>query len=136
MIGVLIVTHSPLADALLESSKMIGGDDIENCKTLTLTLGEDLEAFSDRFVSLVDSLNDGDGVLVLADLFAGTPANIAMRNMKERNFECISGVNLGMLLEVLSARNFMSMEELKKTAIHSAQLSIVDIGEKLFGGAI
>lgn len=136
MIGILVVTHSPLASALIESSKMIAGDEIKQCEALVLTLGEDLDDFSLRFQKAIEDVDSGEGVLVLVDLFAGTPANVAMRAMRNRRFECITGVNLGMLLEVLTSRTFMTMEELKKAAIEAGKSTIVDIGEKLFGGNV
>lgn len=136
MIGILVVTHSPLANALIESSKMIAGEEINQCEALTLTLGEDLDVFNSNFLQAVDSVDSGDGVLVLVDLFAGTPANVAMRAMRNRKFECISGVNLGMLLEVLTSRTFMTMEDLKSAAKEAGKSTIVDIGEKLFGGNV
>ena len=133
MIGVLIVTHSPLAKALLESSKMIAGDILENCEWLTLNLGEDLDEFANEFQEKLNLLDSDEGVLVLVDLFSGTPANIAMRALRNNKFECVSGVNLGMLLEVLTSRYYMKLDELKEVAIQAGKDTIVDISGKLKG---
>lgn len=133
MIGVFIITHSPLAKALIESSKMIAGDNLENCDWLTLNLGEDLDEFANKFQEKLDLLDLGEGVLVLVDLFSGTPANIAMRALRNRNFECVSGVNLGMLLEVLTSRSYMTLDELKEVAIQAGKDTVVDISGKLKG---
>lgn len=134
MIGVLIMTHSILGSALMESSKMILGEDIRKCFAHTLTLGEDIEEFEERFCELLDLLDDGDGVLVMTDLFAGTPANVAMRSMRERRFQCISGVNLGMVLEVLTVRDGQSLEEVKNAALQAAKDSVVDVSGRVRGG--
>lgn len=133
MIGILVATHSPLASSLIESCKMIMGDHILNCRSICLTLGEDLENYETEFVRHLDELDEGEGVLVLVDLFAGTPANIAMRGLKHRNYECVSGVNLGMLLEVLSSRTCQSLDILKKTAFDAGRETIVDISGKVKG---
>lgn len=134
MVGVLIVTHSPLAKALLESSQMIIGEDIKQCCAHTLILGQDMSDFEGKFNVYLDTLDDGDGVLVMVDLFAGTPANVAMRSMKDKNFECLSGVNLGMVVEALTSRNYLSLNDVKKAALEAGKLSIVDIREKIMEG--
>lgn len=133
MVGILIATHSLLSEALIESSRMIMGEQIEKCETMALTLGEDLEDFEEKFCRRLDALDEGDGVLVMVDLFAGTPANTAMRSMRERNFECISGVNLAMVLEALASRNYQSLKEVKEAALEAARQSIVDVGKIVKG---
>lgn len=131
MVGVLLVSHAPLADALIESAKMIMGEDIERYATLPLTLGEDLDLYRERFLKAIHELNDGDGVLVLADLFAGTPANVALQNLQQERYGLLSGVNLAMAIEALSNREDATLEEVKANALQAARVSLVDINERL-----
>ena len=83
MVGVLLIAHGALAQSLVESAKMIMGDDIPNYRALQLEIGADLEQYKSDFLTAVRELNTGDGVLVLADLFAGTPANTALQNLRQ-----------------------------------------------------
>ncbi len=131
MVGILVVSHEPLASALLESAKMIMGDTLPQCDAHTLILGQDLDAFESELLRKAAMLDGGEGVLVLADLFAGTPANTAMRAMRERTLALVSGVNLGMLIEALSCREGASIDEVRDAALEAAHASIVDIGGKL-----
>ena len=71
------------------------------------------------------------GVLVLADLFAGTPANVALRNLRQESYEVITGANLAMVIEAISNREDATLEEVKENAMQAARVSMVDIKEKL-----
>lgn len=133
MVGVLLIAHGALAQSLVESAKMIMGDDIPNYRALQLEIGADLEQYNSDFLTAVRELNTGDGVLVLADLFAGTPANTALQNLRQEGYGLLTGANLAMVVEALSNRDGMTLEEVKEAALEAAKASMVDINQKLKG---
>ncbi len=130
MVGVLLTAHGALAPAYLQSARMIAGEDLPHCAALELTPGEDLELYKARFLQAVRSLDGGEGVLVLADLFAGTPANVALQNLPQERYGLVTGANLGMVIEALSCREGAALSELKERALLAARTSIVDMNEK------
>ena len=76
MIGLVLVAHGPLPDALLESAAMIAGE-FESIATLSLMPGDSLDELIDRIRAAAEGVDSGDGVLILLDLFGGTPSNAA-----------------------------------------------------------
>lgn len=130
MVGVLLIAHGALAQSLVESAKMIMGDDIPNYRALQLEIGADLEQYKSDFLTAVRELNTGDGVLVLADLFAGTPANTALQNLRQEGYGLLTGANLAMVVEALSNRDDFTLEEVKVNALEAAKVSIVDVSER------
>ena len=114
MIGVLVLTHGDLAQGLLSSVELIIGKP-EKCKCYGLYHGDDIEAFKEEVLGLIKGLDDGDGVVVFSDLYCASPYNaaaISSKYLNESNYRSISGVNLPMLIEAISMRESMSLEEL------------------------
>lgn len=103
MLGILLVSHGDLADGLLSSAKMFFGDEIENIDTLALRMQTPIEEFQSALAAKVKKLDQGSGVLILADLFGGTPCNQSLLLASDR-VHVISGANLTMLLELLGLR--------------------------------
>ena len=131
MVGILLIAHGSLAEGFARSAEMIMGDDFPQYRALCLETGMDIEEYNECFVRAVRELNTGDGVLVLADLFAGTPANVALRNLRKESYEVITGANLAMVIEAISNREDATLEEVKENAMQAARVSMVDIKEKL-----
>ena len=104
MIGILIVTHGQIGSSLLESAAQI----IDASPRLTATLGvsrnDDLDDLVLRVRRLVKQLDEGDGVLVLTDIFGATPGNVIARILEDGRVEGVSGLSLPMLLRVLTSR--------------------------------
>ncbi len=131
MIGILIVSHAPLASAFIESAKMIIGEDLPPCDSLNLAIGQDMDVFDKVLKEKLISLDFGDGVLVLADLFAGSPANAVAYRLNCPNVELITGANLGMVIEALSSASESGLTELKDMVLEAGQASIVDVGKRI-----
>jgi PTS system mannose-specific IIA component len=127
MVGVLIITHGPLASALLESSAMLIGKN-DHVETLSLAEGCDMTELNSRILESVQRLDTGSGVLILTDLFAGTPSNLVLRAYRsiKTKCECISGTNLPMVLEALEDRE-RSLDEIKKSIISEGKDAIRDL---------
>jgi len=115
MIGVLIVTHGNFGEELLRSAELIIGKQ-KNVKTLGLNHGDDVEELYKKVQDHIKLLDEGEGVLVLTDLFGGSTSNVTARNMNNANFESLTGLNLPMLLEALDSRMNNDLKELTKRA--------------------
>lgn len=122
---IVVITHGNLASALVETSKLIIGDECE-IDTLGLFLGDNPEEFRTYVSDLIDKNLTDEGLLVFSDLYGGTPANLIMMKMNElkcpEKLKCFVGVNLPILLEAISLSRFMRIDEV------SAHLEDVSAG--------
>lgn len=104
MIGVLVISHGAIGEALLASAAQILGAPAQ-AAALGVARGDDPEAVLERARELAARLDEGDGLLVLTDMFGATPCNVASRLLADGRIEGVSGVSLPMLIRVLSGRN-------------------------------
>ena len=130
MIGIVLAAHGPLPGAFLESTTMILGD-VPQVAGVSLMPGDSLEGLVDRLRAAVNEVNTGDGVLLLLDIFGGTPANAAAFLAQQvSDVRAVTGMNLPMLLETFIARmSTDKLEALAETAFSAAQAGITDIGK-------
>jgi mannose PTS system EIIA component len=105
VIGVLIVTHGRIGEAVLASATQILGAPQQRVATLGVSRIDDPERMAERARGMVAKLDSGDGVLVLTDIFGATPGNVVARLLADGRVEGVAGVSLPMLLRVLSGRN-------------------------------
>lgn len=115
MIGVLIVSHGNLAREIFDTACMILGEQ-ENVKTISLMYDDDIKKFTNKVLAFTQELDQGDGVIVLSDLFGGSPNNSVLATSRLHSIKAITGVNLPMLIECLSSREFLSIDELVESA--------------------
>ncbi len=102
VIGLVIVSHGRLAEALLETASEIVGP-FERARALNVSRSEQLEEIEARIRSAVRHVDTGDGVLIMADMFGGTAANVSLQLVGEHHVEVVTGANLPMLLKLASA---------------------------------
>ena len=105
MIGVLIVTHGEIGRSILDSAAQILGAAPQQAATLSVWRQDDPDDLAARARELLVSIDAGDGVLVLTDIFGATPGNVVSRLLEDGRVEGVSGVSLPMLLRVLTGRN-------------------------------
>ena len=105
MIGVLVVTHGSIGEALLTSATQILGAPPQQVGTLSVWRQDDPDDLVLRARELLEGLDAGDGVLVLTDIFGATPGNVVSRLLEDGRIEGVSGASLPMLLRVLTGRN-------------------------------
>jgi len=117
LISILIVPHGELAAGMLNALQMLTGEQ-ERVAALGLLESEAPEDLVERVRESIDSLDDGDGVLIAVDLFGATPFHASSRLFLEsdKKIEVITGVNLPMLAEIMVNREDASLEELVKQA--------------------
>jgi PTS system ascorbate-specific IIA component len=105
MIGILIVAHGAFGEALIHSASHVLGKRPLRVRQVGVTVHDDPEAILPQAKDLVRQLDEGDGVLVLTDIYGATPGNIALRLLVPGRVEGISGVNLPMLVRALTYRD-------------------------------
>lgn len=99
MISVLIVTHGRLAAELLAAGQTIAGE-LRNFRALSLDWSEGIDEARRRIAEEIAAIDQGDGVLVLTDMFGDTPSNAAISLRREGRVEVVSGVNLPMVVRL------------------------------------
>lgn len=104
MIGIILVTHGNFGESLLNAASMIMGDD-ENCCALDVDVSRPMNEIIEELKKRVKELDSGSGVIILTDMFGGTPTNISLSLLTQGQTEVITGVNLPMLLKTFSGRN-------------------------------
>ncbi len=127
----LIMTHGKLAGSLYETVRFIYGS-TEGLAYLDMPEPFDKNAYEATLEKIV-SENEKEGILILCDLFGGSPFLTSAKILKEhfQQVELVTGVNLGMLLELMTNIESASIEELKQIAVNSGKDGIVDIKERL-----
>lgn len=105
MIGVLVITHEDLGDHLIRCATHVMGEKPTKLEYLSVFVHHEPDEIYAQAQSLIHSLNSGTGVLVFSDMYGATPCNIAARLVNPGVVECVSGVNLPMLIRTLTYRN-------------------------------
>lgn len=112
MIGVLVVTHCRLGDAMIEAAEFIIGERPEAMIAVSIDLKEDASKLRRKIADGIKRLKGDDGILILTDMFGGTPSNLSYSFLEEGRIEVISGVNLPILIRAVSARKNQPLSEL------------------------
>ena len=115
MIGLVLVTHGALANEFKSALEHVVGPQ-EQVETIAIGPDDDMEQRREDILRSVDAADQGDGVVILTDMFGGTPSNLAISVMQNRTVEVIAGVNLPMLVKLARVRGDMSMEDAVKAA--------------------
>lgn len=105
MIGILIITHGVLGESLMECATHVLGSPPEQLAALAVSKHDDPNTFLPKALALVAKLNSGDGVLVLSDIYGATPCNIVAKLLQPGSVEGVAGVNLPMLVRVITYRH-------------------------------
>jgi len=115
MIGILLITHGDLGKEFIKSSELIIGKQ-QSVSALGLFHGDSIDEFNNTVKNNIVKMDEGQGVLVLVDIFGGSPSNVTFLNLKEIgdkvNFKCITGVNMPMFLEACMMRSMLGIDEL------------------------
>ena len=115
MIGIVLVTHGRLADELVSALEhVVGGQ--EKIATVCIGPEDDMEKRRAEILESIIKTDDGGGVILLTDMFGGTPSNLAISVMDKANVEVIAGVNLPMLIKLASVRTNNSIDEAAQAA--------------------
>ena len=133
MIGVVIVTHGALAEAFLSVTEHVVGKQ-EQIKAIGIGPEEDAELARDRILAAIKDVDSGKGVIVLTDMFGGTPSNLAISVMKGDGLDVIAGVNLPMMIKLMSVRGKLPLAEVVAQA-QDAACKYINLAGNLLGKA-
>jgi len=112
MIGVVIVTHCRLAEELIAAARLVIGEELKQFQPVAIGPSEGTEDIREKIIGAIRKVDEGQGVLILTDMYGGTPSNISLSFLEERKIEVITGVNLPMLLKLATHHNDMDLEKL------------------------
>ena len=129
-VGIVIATHGDLAHALQRNAEMIVGPQ-DGVVPLGLDPPDTPESLKAALLEAIDRVDRGSGVLVLVDLFGGTPSQVAARCSARRPVAIAAGVNLPMLLDTLINRTRLTAPELAALAVESGAAGVVDVSARL-----
>lgn len=115
MIGLLLVTHGELATSFLSALEHVVGKQ-DQMATICIEADDDIEVRRQELSLKLDQINTGDGVLILTDMFGGTPSNLAISFLKKGKVEAVSGLNLPMLIRLAHYREHESLDDLAAEA--------------------
>jgi PTS system mannose-specific IIA component len=115
MIGLVLVTHGALAVEFKSALEHVVGPQ-EFVQTVAIGPDDDMEERRDDILKSVDAADQGNGVIILTDMFGGTPSNLAISVMQTRAVEVIAGVNLPMLVKLARIRGDLSIKDAVRVA--------------------
>ncbi|MEQ1640934.1 MAG: PTS sugar transporter subunit IIA [Novosphingobium sp.] len=110
MIGLILVTHGKLAEEFVAAMQHVVGRQ-EAVRTVCIGPNDDMEARRTEISVAIKAVDEGQGVIILTDLFGGTPSNLAISLMKKGKVEVIAGINLPMLIRLAKARGCMDLDK-------------------------
>jgi PTS system mannose-specific IIA component len=113
MIGVVVVTHGQLATELVNAAETIVGD-LPRFAAVSIGWHDTVELAREEIAQAVARVDSGTGVIVLTDMFGGTPSNLAITFLAEGRVEVITGVNLPMLLKLAGTREVADLRDLAR----------------------
>jgi PTS system mannose-specific IIA component len=116
MIGIVLVTHGRLAEEFIHATEHVVGKQ-KAVRAVCIGPDDDMEQRRKEIMEAVDAVDSGAGVVVLTDMFGGTPSNLAISIMDRAKVEVIAGVNLPMLIKLASVRESDDLA----AAVHEAQ---------------
>nr|WP_277989403.1 PTS sugar transporter subunit IIA [Enterococcus hulanensis] len=132
--GILVVTHGEMATGLMDSLSLIMGEQ-EDYQTLGLKHGDDIVEFSEKIQAGICELDQGEGVLVLVDLFSASPYNqaaMSFNKLKDHKYRLVSGVNLPMLIEAFNQRMIgADLETMYQAAMNAGKDGIKEFLEEM-----
>ena len=115
MIGMVLVTHGRLAEEFIAATEhVVGGQDA--MKAVCIEADDDMDQRRNEIKNAIDSIDSGDGVVLLTDMFGGTPSNLAISLFQKGKVEVLAGINLPMLIKLASIRQSVSLEEAVEAA--------------------
>ena len=131
MIGLVLATHGNLGTELLASAQMIIGP-VRNARAVSITQQSSMESIRDAIAAAIaEVVQDGHGVIIVTDMFGGTPANVSMTFLEPLRVEVLTGVNLPMLLKFFNSQESLALDELAGILKSYGQQSIALASEYL-----
>ena len=133
MIGIVVVSHGKLARELVAATEHVVGEQ-DRFRSISIEVEDDIEARRDQIRETAKACDAGKGVIILTDMFGGTPSNLAMSVMSGgTNIEVLSGVNLPMLIKLASVRDSATLSDAVDQAQESGR-KYISIASRVLAG--
>ena len=130
MIGLLIISHCEVGKEFLNAAELIVGS-LESADAISITQLTESKEMLTSISKKIKALDSGQGVLILTDMFGGTPSNLSLSFLKEEMVEVLTGVNLPMVIAVAQDRDRLTLKELGEKAEQAGRRSIALAGNLL-----
>ena len=132
MIGLVLVTHGQLAKEFVAAMEHVVGP---QAQMISICIGpdDDMEQRRKDIMDAVDAVSQGDGVILLTDMFGGTPSNLAISIMDKAKVEVIAGINLPMLIKLASVRETATLADAVEQAQNSGR-KYISVASKVLAG--
>ncbi len=120
MIGIVLVTHGRLADELLAATQHIVGP-LGKVKTICIGPEDDMEERRNEITAQISAVDSGKGVVLVTDMFGGTPCNLALTHLEKGKVEVLAGANLPSLIKLVGVRDQLPVDEAVREAIEAGR---------------
>ena len=129
-IGGVVVSHGQVANELLAAAETVVGN-LSHITAVSIGWHDDVELAKDEILRAIKKVSSGSGVLLLTDMFGGTPTNISAMFIADREIEIVTGVNLPMVIKLASQNKDVTLHEMAKEVEAQGKQSIYCAGELL-----
>lgn len=123
MIEIIVIAHFGLAEKFVEVTERIVGSKPTNMQAISVNPGDEIKGINQEITRAIKKAEGKDGILILTDMFGGTPCNMSLAFLKEGAVEVVTGLNLPMLIEVLDAKH-------RKKSLSQLAQDIQSLGQK------
>jgi|YelNatPaOPRAMG01_1025707.scaffolds.fasta_scaffold04586_7 PTS system mannose-specific IIA component len=130
MVGIVVVAHGQFANELVATTEFIVGKK-ENIISVMTDPTKPVEAMRDDIANAIKKVDKGDGVIILTDMFGGTPSNISLSFLSDNHIEVLAGVNLPILIKLASMDTKMPVKELATMIKEYGRKNIILAGDIL-----
>lgn len=130
MIGAIVVTHGQLARELVTAAEMISGD-LPHITAVSVGWQDNPGVIHQEIQKAIEKVDDGNGVLILTDMFGGTPSNVALTFLDKARVEIITGVNLPMILRLAHQKNASELAAVARSVFSQGKNNITLASEVL-----
>ena len=124
MIGIVIVAHSNLGEAFIDCAEFILGERPEALVSVSIDIRENAADLRKKIEKGIKQVDNRQGVLILTDMFGGTPSNLSYSFLEEGHIEVLSGVNLPILVKAVGARSEKNLTELAENLVNFGKRSV------------
>lgn len=131
MIGILVLTHGQLGLQFISTARLIGLNSDDSLLAVSIDPSDSPDLLREEVARSIKAVDNGDGVLILTDLFGGTPTNLSLSFLEEGSVEVVTGLNLPMLIKAVNSRENYELSALAKLTSEAGKENIYLAGEVL-----
>lgn len=124
MIGIVLVTHSQLGHSLIETAEFILGSKPDAVTSVSINVKENVDELRDNISKAIKQVDNKNGILILTDMFGGTPSNLSYSFLEDGHVEVISGVNLPLLIRAVNLQKENDLGKVASQLVASGKRSI------------